>query len=107
MTDYVDSGPELIVISEQKRYFEAVMSDVLPTKDPGLRVIEAPAPAFAEQIVRDAVMRAYGITGRFEPLVSERDQNFRLVTAHGENYVVKIANPLEDPRVTDFQIKAL
>ena len=83
------------------------MSDVLPTKDPGLRVIEAPAPAFAEQIVRDAVMRAYGITGRFEPLVSERDQNFRLVTAHGENYVVKIANPLEDPRVTDFQSKAL
>ncbi len=83
------------------------MSDVPPIKDPALRAIEAPAPAFSEQIVRDVVKTDYGIAGRLEPLVSERDQNFRLATPNGANFVVKIANPLEDPRVTDFQIKAL
>jgi Ser/Thr protein kinase RdoA (MazF antagonist) len=107
MTDYVDSGPELIVISEQKRYFEAGMSDVLSMRDPAIRAIEAPSPAFSEQDVMDAVQTDYVITGRLEPLVSERDQNFRLITPHGANYVVKIANALEDPSVTIFQIKAL
>jgi Ser/Thr protein kinase RdoA (MazF antagonist) len=107
MADYVDSGPELIVISEQNRYFDADMSDVRPTKDPALRAIEVPPPAISAQTVANVVMLDYEIAGRLEPLVSERDQNFRLITPQGGNYVVKIANPLEDPRVTDFQIKAL
>jgi Ser/Thr protein kinase RdoA (MazF antagonist) len=100
MTHYVDSEPELIVISEQNRYFDADMSDARPIPDPAIRAIEAPPPVFSEQEVSR-------MEGRLEPLVSERDQNFRLVTPHGPNYVVKIANPLEDPRVTTFQIKAL
>jgi Ser/Thr protein kinase RdoA (MazF antagonist) len=83
------------------------MSDVLSMKDPAIRAIEAPPPAFSGPDVMDAVKRDYGIAGRLEPLVSERDQNFRLITPQGANYVVKIANPLEDPSVTDFQIKAL
>ena len=107
MTHYVDSEPELIVISEQNRYFDADMSDARPIPDPAIRAIEAPPPVFSEQEVSRTVTAEYGMEGRLEPLVSERDQNFRLVTPHGPNYVVKIANPLEDPRVTTFQIKAL
>ncbi|HSD69428.1 MAG TPA: phosphotransferase [Woeseiaceae bacterium] len=41
------------------------------------------------------------------PLVSERDQNFRLRTADGRRLVLKIANVAEEPVVTDFQIRAL
>ena len=107
MTDYVDSGPELIVISEQKRYFEPDMSDVRPAKDPALRALEASPPAFSVHEVERMVTADYGLVGRFESLVSERDQNFRLLTRQGPSYVVKIANALEDPRVTDFQGQAL
>jgi len=48
----------------------------------------------------------------FEPhavtrLTGERDENFRLAGAHGAEYVLKIANPAENPAESAFQTEAL
>jgi hydroxylysine kinase len=54
------------------------------------------------------LQRHYGMTVlQADPLVSERDQNFRVRTADDRNFVLKIANAAEDPMVTEFQILAL
>ena len=45
--------------------------------------------------------------GKLTPLVSERDQNFRLDATNGRRFVVKIANGAEPAQITDFQIQAL
>ena len=70
-------------------------------------VIEAVPPcltaADAVAIARDR----YGLNVEARPMVSERDQNFLLRTPDGRQLVLKIANALEDPLVTDFQIRAL
>lgn len=49
----------------------------------------------------------FGVSGRLDPLASERDQNFRLTTAEGGVFVLKIANAAEPPEVTNFQTEAL
>jgi len=70
-------------------------------------VIECEAPVFGEDRVRDIVRRHYGLAGELKPLLSERDQNFRLRTDDGRDFVLKIANAAEAPEATDFQIRAL
>jgi len=69
--------------------------------------IESPPPAVSPREVARCVREHYGLEGTLEPLVSERDHNFRLDTPTGESYVIKIANPVEDPESTDFQIAVL
>jgi Ser/Thr protein kinase RdoA (MazF antagonist) len=49
----------------------------------------------------------YGESGSLEALEGERDQNHRLTTPDGRQFVVKVSGALEDPGVVDFQIKAL
>jgi len=72
-----------------------------------MRVIAAPPPAFDPAEVERLLEDRYRLTGELRPLVSERDQNFRLTAANNQSYVVKIANPAEDRVVTDFQVQAL
>lgn len=68
-------------------------------------VAEPPQFSAAEAV---AIMRAhFGLEVAAEALVSERDQNFELTTSDGRKFVLKIANAVEDPVVTDFQIRAL
>ncbi len=77
-------------------------------KEPiALGVIAAPPPDFAEEPVLELLGRQYGLQGRLSPLVSERDQNFRLDTPDGKQFVVKIANSAEPFEITDFQVQAL
>ena len=59
-------------------------------------------PALAERLV----LQAYGLQATAERLTGERDENFRM-TAAGEQYVFKVANPAEDPLVTELPIAAL
>jgi len=70
-------------------------------------VLETPAPAFSlvqgEQLARDI----FGIEASASPLVSERDQNFRLRADDGRQYVLKISNPAESRAVLAFQQGAL
>ena len=50
------------------------------------------APALTEVEAADLGRRLFGVEGTATPLPSERDQNFMLVTAAGDRYVLKIAN---------------
>ena len=65
------------------------------------------APRFKEP---DAVKMAwdlYGIDGSARLLSSERDQNFHLVVATGDQYVLKLANSEEHFSVLDCQNQAM
>jgi Ser/Thr protein kinase RdoA (MazF antagonist) len=50
----------------------------------------------------------YGVAPRaVTRLTGERDENFRVTAQDGAEYVLKIANPAENPAETDFQTAAL
>ena len=64
-------------------------------------------PRLTPDRVRALVEAHFARTGTLDPLTSERDQNFRLTTAGGARFVVKIANAAEPAEVTNFQTEAL
>lgn len=83
-----------------------------PSESPGRveaikTVLEEPAPAFSTAQAEEIAQRAFDLRGSAHPLASERDQNFRLSTADGSAWVLKIANPAEDPAILDMQTRAL
>lgn len=57
--------------------------------------------------VDQAVTEQFGLRGTVSPLVSERDQNFRLKSTGDDQYVVKVTSAAEAPVVSEFQIAAL
>ena len=59
--------------------------------------------ADAERIAADH----FGIQAKAKPLVSDRDQNFRLDAEDGTRFTLKIANPAEQRQVVNFQNAAL
>lgn len=60
-------------------------------------------PELAEKIIRDH----YGLKVAAERLTGERDENFKVTSAGGSEYVFKVANAAEDPSVTDLPTAAL
>lgn len=72
-----------------------------------LNSVAAEPPNLTVAVVAEAVAQQYDLHGDYRQLVSERDQNFKLTTADGENFVVKATSLVQDPLVTDFQIAAL
>jgi len=70
-------------------------------------ILETQSPDFPIEKVYDIANKLYGLTGKLSPLNSERDQNFRISTETGDQFVLKIANSAEDPAIIDMQIKAL
>jgi len=64
-------------------------------------------PALPEERLRELARSCFGIAGRFQPLDGERDQNSRVTTADGRQFVLKISSAGEDPGVVDFQVQAL
>jgi len=72
-----------------------------------LALLSVTPPAFNETDVAFAVARQFGLEGKYQTLVSERDQNFCLETAEGDLYVVKVTSAVEDAVTTDFQVGAL
>lgn len=72
-----------------------------------LGAIAALPPTLAENVVATAVAAHFGLEGDYLPLVSERDQNFRLMLADGRRFVVKVTSSHEDPQTSDFQLGAL
>jgi len=61
----------------------------------------------SEELLRPFLWKHWGIEGELDRLQGERDQNFRITTANGSRYVFKIASPLEDLVLVDFQSQAL
>ena len=54
-----------------------------------------------------AVAEAYGLAGAVKRLSSERDETFLFSRADGTDFILKIANPAEDPAALEFQDGAL
>ncbi len=70
-------------------------------------LLAAPGPRLSCDEAERIAGEHFGVSGTATALASERDQNFRIVTPQGPGFVLKIANPLEDPQATDFQTQAL
>ncbi|MEX1046130.1 MAG: aminotransferase class III-fold pyridoxal phosphate-dependent enzyme [Actinomycetota bacterium] len=67
----------------------------------------AAAPNLSPDEAREVAERYFGVSGPAQALDSERDQNFRITNENGESFVLKIANPAEDPAVAEMQVDAL
>ena len=72
-----------------------------------LATMVAPARPMPVEHVLALVRQHYGFEPRATRLTGERDENFRLTAEDGTEYVLKIANPAEDPAETDLQTAAL
>jgi len=70
-------------------------------------ILQSPAPTLSLNEAKQVALDVFGITGDLSPLVSERDQNFRVRSDNGEAYVLKISNSAENLSVLDFQFAAL
>ena len=64
-------------------------------------------PAFSTGEATSIAADKYGIHASAHPLVSDRDQNFRLDGQNGTRYTLKISNSAEQEQVVDFQNRAL
>jgi len=69
--------------------------------------LEAPPPAFTLEQAEALARKTFGVDGKAGPLVSERDQNFRILRDDGTGVVLKIMNPAEDPGVAEMQTLAM
>jgi Ser/Thr protein kinase RdoA (MazF antagonist) len=64
-------------------------------------------PVFSDTEATRIAAAEYGIQSGVRPLVSERDQNFRLDADNGRRYTLKFSNDAEQLQVIDFQNQAL
>ena len=70
-------------------------------------VVVQHAPRFTCAEAEIAARLEFGVVAAAEPLPSERDQNFRLTTGDGRQFVLKIANATEPREILEFQNAAL
>jgi Ser/Thr protein kinase RdoA (MazF antagonist) len=75
--------------------------------DTHANVLGADAPAFSPEEAEALAHALFGLRGSASPLVSERDQNFRLTDADQGDWVLKISNQVEDPAVVDMEVQAV
>lgn len=67
-----------------------------------MEVFESTPPAYSLEELSKIANEYFGKTGTLKLLVSERDQNARVMT-DGSHYVLKIANSAEDKEFLEFQ----
>ena len=65
------------------------------------------SPRFTEEFASDLASSLFGLHSSACLLPSERDQNFHLAADSGDQYVLKIANSLEDWEALDLQNTAM
>ncbi|MCD2177932.1 aminotransferase class III-fold pyridoxal phosphate-dependent enzyme [Rhizobium sp. C1] len=65
------------------------------------------APNLPLELIEKRVAQVYGLSGAWQKLGGEREQNFRLATEDGASFVVKIAAPTEPLESLLFQTEAL
>jgi len=76
------------------------------TTDPVTVLTTAP-PNLSDASATELLRQHYEIEGQVESQDSERDRNFLVRQASGQEYVLKISNSAEDEQVTDMQTTAL
>ncbi len=81
-------------------------SALRPDVPGGTDTLAAPPPDLTPDEAAAVASSHFGISGSASPLGSERDQNFRIESAAG-TFVLKVANPAEDPAVIDMEIRAM
>ncbi len=64
-------------------------------------------PVLSDSELASIAKRYFDLEGKHKTLAGERDQNTRITTADGQQFVLKIASADEDPNSIDFQLKAL
>jgi Ser/Thr protein kinase RdoA (MazF antagonist) len=69
-----------------------------------IKFLDRSPPAQPQDELRDIAASRYGLQGDFQPLDSERDQNFLVETADGKRYVLKVANKDEGADVIEFPL---
>src|SRR5580700_12251187 len=70
--------------------------------------LESTPPAFGEQAARQILREGFGVdSSSLKPLAGERDQNFRVDTAGGQRFLLKISNPADDEPILAMQTAAL
>ena len=69
----------------------------------GANVLEGAPPTVDLADAARLATELFGVEGDISPLGSERDQNFRVVDARGDGFVLKISNADEDPSVVDME----
>jgi len=74
---------------------------------PNADVLEAIPPSLMAADAEDLARTAFGVHGAAEPLVSERDQNFRLTDGDGAGWVLKISNAAEERGVVEMEVAAV
>jgi Ser/Thr protein kinase RdoA (MazF antagonist) len=67
----------------------------------------APYTRMSAAEAADLLHCGFKVEGRLSPLATEKDDTFRVDASDGRRYVLKIANPSEDPLEIDFQIELL
>ncbi len=72
-----------------------------------VELLQTPVPKMRVNEAEQVVLERFQIFGTASALCSERDQNFHIRAADGQEYVLKVAHPLEVSDVTDFQTEAL
>jgi hydroxylysine kinase len=70
-------------------------------------VMTLPAPRVSPKTAEGVARDHWNVGAHAMPLGGERDRNFALDAEDGRRYVLKFANPAEDPAVTDLQVRAL
>ena len=73
----------------------------------GEDLLAAEVPCLSSNEVRALLREVYGVEGTLRPLSGERDQNLRVQTAGGADYVLKIANSAEDHADHECQMAVL
>lgn len=76
------------------------------TIDP-LTILTTAIPDVSEASAAELLRQHFAIEGLIESLDSERDRNFLVRQASGQEYVLKITNSAEDEEITDLQTMAL
>ena len=70
--------------------------------------LESTPPAFGEDAARQVLRERFGVEPTsLRPLAGERDQNFRVDTAGGPRFLLKISSPADDRPVLEMQAAAL
>jgi len=64
-------------------------------------------PDLSEDLLGPFLLKSWNIDGDFKRLSGERDQNYRVTSADGTQYVYKIASSIEVPELVDFQVQTL
>ncbi len=67
-------------------------------------VLQAPPPRFTTAEAAALAADLFGVSGSATPLVSERDQNFRVAGADGRGWVLKVSNRGEREGVVEMEV---